>query len=49
MLYFPSQNDKKVFFRPAGCTQKNTQVTANQHIFKSGLNKFLISRMAERS
>ena len=43
MLSFPSQNDKKKFFsdRP-DVLEKQTRVTANQHIFKSDfIFKFL--------
>ena len=38
MLSFPSQNDQKNVF-PTGqvYSKKQTWVTANQHIFKSGL------------
>ena len=45
MLSFPSQNDK-IFF-PTGrvYSKKQTWVTANQYVFKSGLKKkFLFSR-----
>ena len=38
MLSFQYQNYKKNFFRPTGCTRQ-TRVTANQHIFKSGLTE----------
>ena len=38
MLSFPSQNDiKKNFLTGRVYSEKQTQVTANQHIFKSGL------------
>ena len=39
MLLFPSENDKKII-PPTGqgySKKKQTQVMANQHIFKSGL------------
>ena len=36
MLSFPSQNDKKNFSNRPGVLKKQTQVTVNQHIFKSG-------------
>ena len=38
MLSFPSQNDKKKNFMTGRVySKRQTQVTANQHIFKSGL------------
>ena len=37
MLSFPSQNDKKKFLTGRVYSKKQTRVTANQHIFKSGL------------
>ena len=48
MLSFPSQN-VKFFPRLAGCTRKKqTRVTVNQHIFKSGLTfKFFNPFMTE--
>ena len=41
MLSFPSQNDTKNFFFSIGrvYSKKQTRVTENQHIFKSGLIK----------
>ena len=37
MLSFPSQNDKKIFSDQPGVLEKKTRVTANQHVFMSGL------------
>ena len=43
MLSFPSQNEKKMFFPPAGVYPKqHTRVTTKQHIFKSGLALFTL-------
>ena len=42
MLSFPSQNDKKIFPTGRVYSHKQIQMTAKQHIFKSGSTEFII-------
>ena len=40
MLSFPSQNEKKLFLTDQVYSKQQTQLMANEHIFKSGLRLY---------